>query len=291
MQLIIFLMIFTLCLPSFSKTKTYILEVKEAIKVYKEPNLRSAVIDRLKPGQKLNIRLSKKKYYIRISYPEKRIEGGYVYTKHFRKSRIKKAQVSFEKDFVASQSSRRSYSLSLNYQAIQMSQQGYQDVINEVNYQFSEFISSHSGFELQLSLPAKSQWQWQIGLVSMKTQFESTAIMTSINKKDIPVSRIQELIGLSFNARYFFNDGDNYYGLFGLELDKGISLELTYDDQSLVGADGDLPLFVIGRAGIGAQWFLFKSVFISPEARLGIDFNSDPMTLVYRLSLGLGFLL
>ncbi|MCB9027049.1 MAG: hypothetical protein H6625_12065 [Bdellovibrionaceae bacterium] len=278
-------------LPAMARAKVYQLYVKESVNVYEEPSAQSEVLKVLKPGEQWDVRLSKKKYFLLIDLPEDEISEAYIYTKQLKQSKIKKInKPQYEiSDKEAYSRFSAGNALGLRYSSVSMIQQGYQDVVNEVSYQFSEFKSTHSVFEIQWALPTTTQWQWRIGLLSIKTNFKSSANVTSINKKNIPVTREQSLFGLSFNAHYYFSKDSSFYSLFSFEIDKGTELKLEFDDQNLVAEDKDLPLFVIGKIGLGMDHNLWKSLYLCPEIQLGLDFNAEPLILIYNFSLGLNW--
>ena len=295
MRLLVYLILLTcVSFDASARSKTYRIYVNEPLKLYYSPSPKSTVVHRFKAGDVLKARLTKKRYYLYVELEEDHSVKGFVYTKQINNSRIKRLKeqrAEGEKEYAEAKTHlyKQKMGIGLRYLHTQMSQQGYQDVVNEVNYEYSEFKSTGSDFGLQVSLASKTHWQWRFAFVSRKTDFRATANAKSINQSNIDVVRQQKLIGLSMHANYYFNKNGSLYGLLGLEAAKGTDLTLKFGAQTLVGDESDLPFFTIGRLGIGVDWHMFGSAYLNPEARVGVDFNSDPLTLVYSLVLGLNW--
>jgi hypothetical protein len=144
-------------------------------------------------------------------------------------------------------------------------------------------ISSLSGFSYWLSLfydwPMSSKWGLRLYGTYRRLRYEGEARLQAVGGGSSSTDNLeieQSFMGLGATMKYYFSGGANWWGGFGLEASRNISLDISAGGEKVPVEDEDKPFFFFPYLSAGWDKPLKGNFYFVPEAKLGVVTSLKP---------------
>lgn len=248
------------------------LVVREEVKVYQNPTMRSKVISTLTRGDKVVISpmLYGNWRKVLVTYQGKR-QGGFVLIKDISLSIIEDREAKGTNLF------RKNHSFGFNLNLIfQLQANSNFDVVGFDN----ATIGSRTGLDFYLGLdyqrPVSSWGLLQFSLKKRSTKLQGNAELIPGGGSDM-VEIDKSMISIGSFLKYYKDESSFFWKGAGLEIAKVNSIDVNLSNGAPLKYKDEEMIYIIGNIGMGWDIKWNDKYYITTEARGNVNFNGQPM--------------
>ena len=263
---------------------------QEKVRVFAEPSRASDVIAILKPGFRYRVGSKARKGFRKLLL----VQGGqktygYIFEGEINRSRILEEGTEVPEDLYQSTGDPVRIVVGGILATSYMRQQAREvsPSVGEV-YDVSELGGMSSYFGIYGLFPAGPNRSLRGYLLSRSALFEGDAKLQGAMQSNQPLRMNLNFLSLGCVFQFHEDGEDWWWGAFG-ELAKGQSLSITRGGAALSTSGVELPFYIFAGAAAGWDFPVGADFILTPEARLGLAINADPLILMGEFFISLGY--
>lgn len=266
--------------------------VREPLSVFMEPNEFTKEIIRLEPGETVvvspRIYDGFRKVLVNI---RGRRRSGYIPTRKIRRSIIRERGAQAQSQWGEAYNDEIAVGVATVYSYLRQGESGFQESDGLTNWLFSELTSTTLFFSLFVDLPFDDTLGFRVYLAQRTTEFSGTARQESVSPTPTqgPIKREQTLLALGAVAKIYPQFASRWWWGGGMELAKGTSVNLSLNGIDIETTEQDLPFFLSFFGSVGGEFPVFKSVYLTPDIRVGSIATTKPFSVLAEGFMGVAY--